>query len=231
MNNQRALIAPSILSADFGRLAAQVQEAEEVGADWIHVDVMDGRFVPNLTIGPGVTAAVRKATSLPVDVHLMIVEPERLIPSFAAAGADRITVHQEVCPHLHRVVEGIREAGASPGVAINPSTPVESLREVAGLLDLILVMTVNPGFGGQRFIGGSLDKLLRLGEALDRWGVQDRPVIQVDGGIDALTAPQVVGAGAQVLVAGSALYGAPDGLSAAMTRLRTACDAAGRVKV
>ncbi len=229
MNDQRALIAPSILSADFGRLAAQVQEAEEVGADWIHVDVMDGRFVPNLTIGPGVTAAVRKATSLPVDVHLMIVEPERLIPAFAAAGAHRITVHQEVCPHLHRVVEGIREAGASPGVAINPSTPVESLRDVAELVDLILIMTVNPGFGGQRFIGGSVDKLLRLGDALDRWGVHNRPVIQVDGGIDAQTAPQVVRAGAQVLVAGSALYGAADGLSAAMNRLRAACDVAGRV--
>lgn len=229
MNEQRALIAPSILSADFGRLAAQVQEAEDAGADWIHVDVMDGRFVPNLTIGPGITAAVRKATSLPVDVHLMIVEPERLIPAFAVAGADRITVHQEVCPHLHRVVEGIREAGASPGVAINPSTPVESLRDVAALVDLILIMTVNPGFGGQRFIAESVDKLLRIGDALDRWGGRHRPVIQVDGGIDPRTAPQVVRAGAQVLVAGSALYGAPDGLAAAMKRLRSACDAGGRV--
>lgn len=229
MNNPRALIAPSILSADFGRLAAQVQEAEDAGADWIHVDVMDGRFVPNLTIGPGVTAAVRQATSLPVDVHLMIVEPERLIPAFAGAGAHRITVHQETCPHLHRVVEGIREAGASPGVAINPSTPVDSLREVAGLVDLILIMTVNPGFGGQRFIESSVDKLLRLGAALDAWGVRDRPLIQVDGGIDARTAPRVVEAGAQVLVAGSALYGAEDGLASAMDRLQSAANASRRV--
>jgi ribulose-phosphate 3-epimerase len=215
------LIAPSILSADFGRLAEEVQLAEASGADWIHVDVMDGHFVPNITIGPGVTAAVRGATTLPVDVHLMIENPERYVGAFADAGADRITVHCEVCPHLHRVIQAIRVSGASPGVALNPSTPVEALREVAGLVDLVLIMTVNPGFGGQSFIPESPEKIRRLMGRLDEWGIKP-PLIQVDGGVDPVSAPKVVRAGAQVLVAGSALYGASDGLAAALDRLRSA---------
>lgn len=217
----RPLIAPSILSADFGRLAEEVELAEASGADWIHVDVMDGHFVPNITIGPGVTAAVRKATSLPVDVHLMIENPERYVGAFVDAGADRITVHQEACPHLHKVIQAIRGAGAAPGVALNPSTPVESLRDVAGLIDLIVVMTVNPGFGGQSFIPESPDKIRRLAARLREWGVEP-PLIQVDGGVDPVSAPEVVRAGAQVLVAGSALYRARDGLASALDRLRTA---------
>jgi ribulose-phosphate 3-epimerase len=223
------LIAPSILSADFGRLAEDVEAAEEAGADWIHVDVMDGHFVPNITIGPGVTEAVRKATSLPVDVHLMIQNPERYVQAFVDAGAHRITVHQEVCPHLHRVLEGIREAGASPGVALNPSTPVESLSEVVQLVDLILVMTVNPGFGGQSFIETSPEKLRRLMALLEVRGDGHLPHIQVDGGVGPGTAPSVVRAGADVLVAGSALYKAPEGLARAMEKLRAAAGGARRV--
>jgi len=217
----KPLIAPSILSADFGRLAEEVQLAEASGADWIHVDVMDGHFVPNITIGPGVTAAVRNATGLPVDVHLMIENPERYVGAFVDAGADRITVHYEACPHLHKVIQAIRVSGASPGVALNPSTPVESLREVAGLIDLILIMTVNPGFGGQSFIPESPDKIRRLMNRLREWGIQP-PLIQVDGGVDPESAPKVVRAGAQVLVAGSALYRADDGLASALARLRSA---------
>ncbi len=217
----KPLIAPSILSADFGRLAEEVQLAEASGSDWIHVDVMDGHFVPNITIGPGVTAAVRNATGLPVDVHLMIENPERYVGAFVDAGADRITVHYEACPHLHKVIQAIRVSGASPGVALNPSTPVESLREVAGLIDLILIMTVNPGFGGQSFIPESPDKIRRLMNRLREWGIQP-PLIQVDGGVDPESAPKVVRAGAQVLVAGSALYRADDGLASALARLRSA---------
>ena len=148
------LIAPSILSADFGRLAEEVQAVEAAGADWIHVDVMDGHFVPNITIGPLVADAVRKATRLPVDVHLMIENPERYLGAFVDAGADRITVHQESCPHLHRTIQEIRQLGALPAVALNPSTPVESIRDVASEVEMVLIMTVNPGFGGQSFIPG-----------------------------------------------------------------------------
>ncbi len=214
------LIAPSILSADFGRLAAQVQEAEAAGADWIHVDVMDGHFVPNITIGPAITAAVRKATALPVDVHLMIERPERYVAEFRDAGADYITVHQEACPHLHRVVEQIGGLGARAGVAINPGTPVESLREVVALVDLVLIMTVNPGFGGQRFIPASPDKVRRaraLAVELDT-----EPRIQVDGGIDERTAPVVADAGADVLVAGSAVYRHDQGVAAGIDAIRSA---------
>jgi len=223
-------IAPSILSADFGALAADVQRAEAAGADWIHVDVMDGHFVPNITIGPAVTRAVRQATDLPVDVHLMIEAPERYIGAFAQAGADWITVHQETCPHLHRVVQGIREAGARPGVALNPSTPVETLREAVAWVDLVLVMTVNPGFGGQSFIPRSVDKLRRLKRLLGEEGRDGEVEIQVDGGIDPSTAPAVVAAGANVLVAGSALFGATDPLGEAMARLRDAAAGAGRTR-
>jgi ribulose-phosphate 3-epimerase len=216
-----ARIAPSILSADFGRLAEEVSRAEEAGADWIHVDVMDGHFVPNITIGPLVTEAVRRTTSLPVDVHLMIEEPDRYIEDFKKAGADWITVHQETSPHLHRTLARIRELGVRAGVALNPSTPVESLREVTPHLDMVLVMTVNPGFGGQTFIPSSLGKIERARRLLDELGGSE-VVLQVDGGIDSSTALPAVEAGAQVLVAGSAVFGHPGGASGGMEALREA---------
>jgi ribulose-phosphate 3-epimerase len=215
------LIAPSILSADFGNLARDVGEAEAGGADWIHVDVMDGHFVPNITIGPAVTAAVRAATKLPVDVHLMIENPERYISSFAAAGADWITVHQEACPHLHRTVQQIREAGARPGVALNPSTPVESIRHVVADIDLLLIMTVNPGFGGQSFIPGMTSKVAEARRLVDGEGREDI-LLQVDGGMDARTAGGIAQAGATVFVAGSAVYGHTKGVAAAIQELRQA---------
>ncbi len=202
-----ALVAPSILSADFTRLGEQIAAAEAGGADWIHVDVMDGHFVPNITIGPMIVAAARRATSLPLDVHLMIEEPDRYLSDFVAAGADWLTVHHETCPHLHRTVQRIRELGAKPGVAVNPSTPVEFLIDILPFVDLVLVMTVNPGFGGQAFIAESLLKIGRLRRHIASSGVP-RPEIEVDGGIDASTAPAVVAAGATVLVAGSAVFSA-----------------------
>ena len=213
------LIAPSILSADFGRLAEDIQVVEAAGADWIHVDVMDGHFVPNITIGPLVADAVRKATSLPVDVHLMIEKPERYLGAFVDAGADRITVHQESCPHLHRTLQEIRQLGALPGVALNPSTPVESIRDVASELEMVLIMTVNPGFGGQKYIPASRGKLKRVIRLLEEEGRGGIPV-QVDGGVDVHTAPIVAEAGATVLVAGSAVFGHPDGAGAGVRALR-----------
>jgi len=219
------LLAPSILSADFASLGEEVQRAERAGADWIHVDVMDGHFVPNLTIGADVTAAVRRVTRLPVDVHLMIEAPERLIPDFVRAGADRITVHLEACPHLHRVLGQLREAGVGVGVALNPATPVEALREIVPLLDLVLVMTVNPGFGGQRFIATSPDKVARVAELLRDQGRLEEVLIQVDGGMDRATIGSVVAAGARVIVAGNALFRDPAGLEDAMLRLRRAAEA------
>ncbi len=216
------LIAPSMLAADLGQLSREARLAEDAGADWIHVDVMDGQFVPNLTMGPGVTRALRAATSIPLDVHLMIETPERLIDEFVDAGADRITVHQETCPHLHRVVQQIRDAGVSPGVAINPATPVESLREIVSFVDLILVMTVNPGFGGQPFIPNSPQKVGRTHQLLVESGREAKVRIQVDGGIGVETAPRVVEAGATVLVAGSAVFGAEGGPNQAIPQLRAA---------
>jgi ribulose-phosphate 3-epimerase len=213
------LIAPSILSADFGRLAEGVQAVEAAGADWIHVDVMDGHFVPNITIGPLVAAAVRRACSLPVDVHLMIEKPERYLKPFVDAGADWITVHQETCPHLHRTLQEIRELGASPGVALNPSTPVETIRDVIPDLEMVLVMTVNPGFGGQRYIPNSTRKVGEVADLLRREG-REEVQIQVDGGVDPTTAPTVAGAGATVLVAGSAVFGHPQGPGAGVRALR-----------
>jgi ribulose-phosphate 3-epimerase len=213
------LIAPSILSADFGRLAEGIQAVERAGADWIHVDVMDGHFVPNITIGPLVADAARKATSLPIDVHLMIEQPERYLGAFADAGADYITVHQETCPHLHRTIEQIRDLGALPGVALNPSTPVEAMRPVLCDLEMVLVMTVNPGFGGQKYIQASGAKIRRLTRLLEEEGCPGKE-IQVDGGIDARTAPLVAGAGATVLVAGSAVFGHPEGAGAGVKALR-----------
>jgi ribulose-phosphate 3-epimerase len=227
MTRTDGFIAPSILSADFGRLAEDVARVEAAGADWIHVDVMDGHFVPNLTIGAGVTAAVRRATSLPVDVHLMVEHPERLVPAFADAGADRITVHLEACTHLHRTLQQIRDAGALPGVAINPSTPVSALSEVVHQTELVLIMSVNPGFGGQAFIPTAVRKVEETRALLHAIG---RPEvwIQVDGGIDARTIGPCHAAGADVFVAGQAVYGHPSGVPAAMEALRGALAGSGR---
>lgn len=211
-------ILPSILSADFRCLGQQIAEVEQAGADRIHVDVMDGRFVPNITIGPLVVEAARKSTSLPLDVHLMIVEPERYLADFASAGADIILVHQEACPHLHRTVEQIKQLDKQAGVVLNPSTPITSLEEVIDILDQVLIMSVNPGFGGQRFIGSSTQKIRRLQRLLQERGTQ--AAIEIDGGIDPTTAPAVVAAGASLLVAGSAIFGAPGGPGEGVRRLR-----------
>lgn len=201
-------IAPSILSADFGALAKQIQDVEKAGADWIHVDVMDGRFVPNITIGPLIVEAARRATALPLDVHLMIVEPERYVEDFARAGADYIVVHQEATTHLHRTLQAIRDLGKKAGVAYNPSTPINDLEYVLELVDLIVIMSVNPGFGGQSFIKEMLGKIRRARELVSESG---RDIsIEVDGGVAPATAASVKSAGADVLVAGSAVFGAAD---------------------
>jgi len=217
-------IAPSILSCDFGRLAEQVAEASASGADWIHVDVMDGHFVPNITIGPAITAAVRAATDLPVDVHLMIERPELYLDAFADAGADYLTVHQEACPHLHRTVQRIRELGVRPGVTINPATSLSTLADILPDVDLALVMSVNPGFGGQSYIPGSTARIERLRQMLDEGGT-DGVELQVDGGIVPKTAVAASGAGATVLVAGSAVFGHPGGIAEAIRLIREAADA------
>ncbi len=214
-------IAPSILSADFGRLAEEVRAADEGGADWIHVDVMDGHFVPNLTMGPAVTAAVRRATDLPVDVHLMVERPELHLEAFRDAGADWITVHVEACPHLHRVLERIRESGARPGVALNPATPLGSVEEVLSEIDLLVIMSVNPGFGGQSYIPASSRKIERARSLLRTHGRSDVE-LEVDGGVGPATASEVAGAGGSVLVAGSAVYSAPEGVKEAIRNLRSA---------
>lgn len=199
-------IAPSILSADFGRLAQQIETAERAGADWIHVDIMDGHFVPNITIGPVVVSAARRATKLPLDVHLMIENPDRYLEAFADAGANLLTVHQEACTHLHRTVQRIRELGLRAGVAVNPATPVELLGDILPHVELILVMTVNPGFGGQAFIPTCVPKITRLRAMLDAQRLQ-AVEIEVDGGIDPTTAPACTAAGATVLVAGNSIFG------------------------
>ncbi len=201
-------IAPSILSADFGRLGEEVRAIEAAGADLVHVDVMDGRFVPNITIGPLVVEAVRKVTRLPVDVHLMIVEPERYVEAFAKAGANLISVHAEVSPHLHRTLQAIRAAGARPAVALNPSTPLSAVEYVLGDCEMVLLMTVNPGFGGQRYIEACTAKIRQLRAMAEARG---QPLdLEVDGGVKADTAEVVAAAGANVLVAGSAVFGAKD---------------------
>jgi ribulose-phosphate 3-epimerase len=212
-------IAPSILSADFGRLAEEVRAIEAAGADWVHVDVMDGRFVPNITIGPLVVEAVRKVTTLPIDAHLMIVEPERYVEAFARAGANVISVHAEASPHLHRTLQAIRAAGARPAVALNPSTPLSAVEWVLGDCEMVLLMSVNPGFGGQRFIETCTEKVRQLRALATARG---QPLeIEVDGGIKSDTAALVAAAGANVLVAGTAVFGASD-YRAAIGALRRA---------
>jgi ribulose-phosphate 3-epimerase len=211
-------LAPSILSADFGRLGEQVIEATRAGADYIHVDVMDGHFVPNITVGPLVVAAIRPYTNLPLDVHLMIESPEKYIQQFVQAGANIITVHVEVCPHLHRVVESIKELGVKAGVSLNPSTPLAAVDEVLSALDLVLLMSVNPGFGGQQFIEGTVGKIARLRRRLDELGLAAE--LEVDGGINAEMAPRVAKAGARVLVAGAAVFNKKESVSQALGKIR-----------
>jgi ribulose-phosphate 3-epimerase len=205
---QPPLIAPSILSADFARLADEVAAVERAGADLLHVDVMDGHFVPNLTVGPPIVEALKKVTKLPLDVHLMITNADAFIQEFAEAGADYLTVHVEACPHLHRTVQSIKERGVKAGVTLNPATPIASLQDILPDVDLVLIMSVNPGFGGQKFIPSALNKVAAARAMLDR--IQSRALLEVDGGIKAENASQVVAAGATVLVAGSAIFSQRD---------------------
>ena len=219
-------IAPSILSADFTILGQQIAAAERGGADLIHVDVMDGHFVPNLSIGVPVVRSIRKVATVPLDVHLMIEEPDRYLDAFVDAGAAMISVHLEVLPHLHRTLQAIKELGAKAGVAINPSTPVGTLEEVAGMVDYVLVMSVNPGFGGQTFIPRSESKILAVRAHLDRQG--NTAPIEVDGGVDTSNAARLVEAGATILVAGTSIFGTGDP-EQAVRDLRAAAAAKARV--
>ena len=222
MGNNRVKLAPSILAADFSRLGEQVAEVTGAGADYIHVDVMDGCFVPNITIGAQAVAAIRSWTSLPLDVHLMIAEPERHVAQFVEAGAGILTVHVETCSHLHRLIGVIKDSGIKAGVALNPATSLVLVDEVLPLLDLVLVMTVNPGFGGQSFIWEMLDKIGRLRQSLDNRGLGAE--LEVDGGITAEVAPKLAQAGADVLVCGSAVYNSRESVPEALHRMRQALD-------
>jgi len=218
------VIAPSILSADFGRLAEEVAAVEAAGADWIHVDVMDGRFVPNLTIGPPVVRAIRKATKLPLDVHLMMVEPEKYFDAFAEAGADGLSVHIEACPHAHRSLQHIRDLHMRAGIVLNPSTSEEAIRYVLPVADLVLVMSVNPGFGGQSFLQEVLPKVAAIRKMIDASG---RDVfLEIDGGIDPETARRAVSAGARALVAGNAIFGKRPDYRGAIESIRHAGETA-----
>lgn len=216
-------IAPSILAADFARLGDEVRAAEAAGADWIHVDVMDGHFVPNITIGPAMVEAVRRCTDLPLDVHLMIEAPDRYVGDFVSAGADTVGVHVEACPHLHRSVQLIREAGARACVVINPATPANAVEAILSEVDQVLVMTVNPGFGGQKFIRSALPAVEQIRGWVERDGL--RVDIEVDGGITADTIAEAAGAGANVFVAGTAVFGTDD-YKAAIETLRKNAEAA-----
>ena len=220
MTDSKVRIGPSILSADFLRLGDQIAEAEAAGVDFIHVDVMDGRFVPNISIGLPVVEAVRRATSLPVDVHLMILEPERYAERFAAAGADFVTVHVEVCGHLHRTLQGIAEAGAAPSVTLNPATPLSAVEEVVPLVRQVLVMSVNPGFGGQTFIPSALDRIHRLRRLIEARNPACR--LEVDGGVKVKNIRRVVAAGADTIVAGSAIYSVDTDVKTAVLAMRNA---------
>ena len=217
-SSRQVKLAPSILAADFSRLGEQVTEATEAGADYIHVDVMDGCFVPNITIGAPVVSAIRRWTNLPLDVHLMIEAPESQVKQFADAGADIITVHIETCPHIHRVVQVIKGLGIKAGVSVNPGTPIDLISEILPSLDVVLVMTVNPGFGGQTFIEATLDKIGRLRAELDRRNLAAE--LEVDGGIDAGNASRVVEAGAEVLVAGSAVFNSKQSVKENLEKIR-----------
>lgn len=216
-------IAPSILSADFARFGEQVKEAAEAGADWIHIDVMDGQFVPPITFGDELVRAIRSHTSIPLDVHLMIETPEKQIESFAQAGADYITVHVEACTHLHRVLTQIRELGVKAGVSLNPATPLDSVIEVIPFVDLVLMMTVNPGYSGQKFIPEILGKIGNLRKLIDEKSLQIE--LEVDGGVNANTANEVVRAGGRVLVAGSAVFNKKESVQQAIERIRNSIDA------
>ncbi|OLS42061.1 ribulose-phosphate 3-epimerase [Bacillus sp. MRMR6] len=201
-------IAPSILSADFARLGEEIQAVEEAGADYIHIDVMDGQFVPNITIGPLIVEAIRPITQLPLDVHLMIEKPDQYIEAFANAGADYITVHVEACRHLHRTIHHIKSFGIKAGVVLNPATPVESIQHVIDDIDMVLLMSVNPGFGGQKFIPETLNKIRKVKQMAEEKGLNIE--IEIDGGVNSETAKQCIEAGANVLVAGSAVYNQPN---------------------
>ena len=216
-------MAPSILSADFSRLGEEVKAVADAGADMIHLDVMDGHFVPNLTLGPPVIKSIRKVTDLPMDAHLMISNPEIYLEDYAAAGADYITVHAETCTHLHRALGRIEELGVKPAVTLNPATPLAAISEVLPMVTMILIMSVNPGFGGQSFIQASLDKIARLKAMLDERGLD--PLIQVDGGISKDTIGPCVKAGANVFVSGSSIFGHPKGYKFAMEEMRKAAEA------
>lgn len=214
------VLSASILSADFTQLGAEIEVAEGAGVDWIHVDVMDGQFVPNITMGPVILEACRQATSLPLDVHLMIDEPVRFLDDFTRAGADTLTVHAEACTHLHRTLQQVRELGARAGVALNPATPARAIEPVLDLLDLVLVMTVNPGFAGQDYLHSMVPKIREVRRLLDSAGSE--AYLQVDGGINTDTAPQVMEAGADVLAAASSIFTHPEGIEAGVLALREA---------